>query len=364
MNLRNAAIAAALAMLPALATPADARVYTLKGDDITIWNPAGQVRIEAGTGPDVQVDVTLAGPEAGDVTVSDEPVRGKPALRVLYPGSTIIYPELGRWSNTNTSIRKDGTWGGSKDDFGFTWRRISVKGGGRGTEAWADLVVRVPKGKQVSVYTLAGAGTLAAVDGRVRYDGGSGAVRATDCRGQLTIDVGSGGVEVSRFDGELLVDTGSGSVRATDIRGSSVHLDTGSGGVTGARITADDLLVDTGSGSVELEALDTRRGKVDTGSGGVEVSLLTRSPDLTIDTGSGSVRVTVPQDFSARLSVETGSGGIRSELPMTIDEKDHGTLRGSIGGGSGRLYVDTGSGGVSVLAAATPATRTKSPKSQ
>ena len=31
--------------------------------------------------------------------------------------------------------------------------------------------------------------------------------------------------------------------------------------------------------------------------------------------------------------METGSGGIRSELPLTVDEKDNGTLRGTIGSG-------------------------------
>jgi hypothetical protein len=72
--------------------------------------------------------------------------------------------------------------------------------------------------------------------------------------------------------------------------------------------------------------------------------------------------VSVPPDFSARLHLETGSGGIRSDLPVTIDEKDRGLLRGSVGSGTGRLHVDTGSGGVALIAeAAAPApARTKS----
>ena len=364
MNLRNASFLAALVLLPGLAAPAAARTYTLSGDNVAIWSPAGEVRIEAATGASVEVDVNLAGPEASALRVSDEPVGGHSALRVLYPDGNIIYPAIGRWSNSNASIRKDGTWGGSKSDWGMSWRRITVKGSGSGTEAWADIVVRVPKGRTVSVYTIAGSSEIQKVDGRVSFDGGSGAVESAGCRGELTIDVGSGSVQVDDFAGELLVDTGSGSIRASGVRGPSAKLDTGSGDVTGSQITVDDLLVDTGSGSVELTALDTKRGKVDTGSGGVEVGLLTRAPDLVIDTGSGSVRVTVPKDFSAQLHVETGSGGIRSELPMTVDEKDQGTLRGSIGGGTGRLYVDTGSGGVSVLASAMPSPAPPTAKSK
>jgi nitrite reductase/ring-hydroxylating ferredoxin subunit len=77
-----------------------------------------------------------------------------------------------------------------------------------------------------------------------------------------------------------------------------------------------------------MSQVDTKHGKIDTGSGSVDLGLLSATPDLDIDTGSGHVSVSVPQDFSARLHLETGSGGIRSDLPVTIEEKDHGTLRG------------------------------------
>ncbi len=359
MTLRHLAAIGALALLPALHVPdAAARTYSLTGDDVAIWNPAGQVRIEPATRSSVEVTVTPAGRDAGQLTVSGQPIGGRSALRVLYPGNRIVYPPMGRWSNTSTSIRKDGTWGGQMNTLSFLEKRITVRGSGAGTEAWTDLVVKVPKGRKVSVYTLAGGGDIHNVDGELRFDGGSGGARASGCRGVLTLDLGSGGVEVTDFSGKLLVDTGSGAVRVSGVRGSSVHLDTGSGSVTGDDIVADDLLVDTGSGAVELDHVDTKRARVDTGSGGVRMGMLNRTPDLVIDTGSGSVRVSVPRDLSASLHIETGSGGIRSELPLTVDEKDHGILRGTIGSGTGRVRVDTGSGGVSVLANAA-VTRTK-----
>lgn len=352
---------AALALLPALmAPPAAAQSYKLTGDDVAIWNPAGEVRVEATTGNQVEVVVTLAGRDAGELTVSTEAVSGRPSLRVLYPGNRIVSPPMGRWSNTNTSIRNDGTWGGNRGSSWFGDRRITVKGSGDGIEGWADMVVRVPKGRTVSVYTLAGGGEIHGVDGRLHFDGGSGGVSASQCRNQLTIDVGSGGVQVADFAGNLSVDTGSGSIRADGIRGPNARLDTGSGGVTGDGIVVDDLNVDTGSGSVEISGLDAKRARVDTGSGGVDIALLTDAPDLMIDTGSGSVRVSAPRTFSARLHLETGSGGIRSELPLTVDEKDHGILRGTVGAGTGSVRVDTGSGSVSILASnATAKTKVK-----
>jgi lia operon protein LiaG len=350
MILRHALMLGALALLPAIQSPAlAAQTYTLTGDDVAIWDPAGEVRMEAATGNAVEVVVTLQGKDAGDVTVSDKALGSRPTLRVLYSGHTIIYPPMGRWSNSNTTIRDDGTWGDHVN--GWSGHRLTVKGSGSGTEAWADIVVRVPKGRRVSVYSIAGSAEIRNVDGKVSFDGGSGGAQAENCRGTLSLDLGSGGVEVNGFRGELNVDTGSGSVKANDVNGPSVRLDTGSGGVTGDGIVTDDLLVDTGSGSVELSRVDAKRAKVDTGSGGVAMGMLTATPDLDIDTGSGSVRVSLPTTLSARLHIETGSGGIRSELPLTIDEKDTGILRGTAGGGAGRLHVETGSGGVSLLAA-------------
>lgn len=353
---RSMATLGALVLAATLASPAAARVYTLSGsDDASIWNPAGNIRVEAATGANVEVDVNALGRDAAQLRISDEALNGRPTLRVLYPSHRIVYPPLGRWSNTTTSMRKDGTWGGTTNDW-FGANRVRIKGSGTGVEAWTDLVVRVPRGRKVSVYSLAGAGEIRNVDGILLFDGGSGGVTSEGTKGTLKIDLGSGSVKVAGHDGVLDIDTGSGSVDANNVRGASVHIDTGSGSVTGASIATEDLLVDTGSGGVSLTALDAKRGKVDTGSGSVQLALLSRSSDLDIDTGSGSVRVTLPQDFGARVHLETGSGGIRTEFPMTIDTKDTGVLKGSIGDGSGRLHVDTGSGGVSLLAANASAT--------
>lgn len=351
MHSRSMATLGAMLLAVSLASSAAARVYSLSGStEASIWNPAGSIRVEPANGANVEVDVNAQGRDAGLLRITDESLNGKPTLRVLYPTRRIVYPALGRWSNTSTGMRKDGTWGGMNNEWLRT-NRITIKGSGSGTEAWTDLIVRVPRGGRVAVYSLAGSGEIRNIDGALTFDGGSGGVTAEATKGTLNIDIGSGAVKVAGHDGVLSVDTGSGSVEANNVRGGSVHIDTGSGSVTGANIATEELLVDTGSGGVSLSALDAKRGKVDTGSGGVTLALLSRSSDLDIDTGSGSVRVTLPQDFGARVHLETGSGGIRTDFPMTIDTKDTGVLKGSIGDGSGRLHVDTGSGGVSLLAA-------------
>src|SRR5262249_38650085 len=184
---------------------------------------------EPATGSNIEVEVSLQGPDAGEINVSDKSLNGRPTLRVLYPGRTIIYPPMGRWSNSNTTIRDDGTWGTGSKSFDLFGHTLRVKGSGSGTEGWADLVVRVPKGRKVSVFSIAGSSELHNVDGHVAFDGGSGGTQAENCRGWLSLDLGSGGVQVNGFDGELSVDTGSGSVKVNDVDGPSVRLDTGSG---------------------------------------------------------------------------------------------------------------------------------------
>ena len=360
MTLRTIATLGALALLSAAAAPAlAARTYTLSGDHVTIWNPAGEVHFAPGTGNVVEVDVNAWGRDAAQLKVNDQPLDGQPTLRVLYPRDRIVYPRMGIWSNTSTSVRSDGTWGKHDKGFNLIRRKLSIHGSGSGTEAWTDLVVRVPRGRNVVVYSLAGPCEIHNVDGNIGFDGGSGGVQVEKSRGALKLDIGSGAVEVAGFDGELDVDTGSGGVRVSDVHGTRVRLDTGSGSVTGERVTADDLAVDTGSGSVDMAQVDTRRAKIDTGSGGVDLGLLSATADLDIDTGSGHVRVTLPQNFSARLHLETGSGGIHSDLPVTIEQKGTGLLSGTMGSGTGRLHVDTGSGGVTLLASNTARPRSR-----
>src|SRR5262249_14503115 len=94
MSLCHLAALGALALLPALSSPAlAARTYTLSGDDVAIWNPAGQVKLEPATGSSVEVEVNILGRDASEVRVSDEPLEGRPTLRVLYPSSrSIVYP--------------------------------------------------------------------------------------------------------------------------------------------------------------------------------------------------------------------------------------------------------------------------------
>lgn len=336
----------ALLALAALGSPLAAqRVerYALRGDRAAVYNLAGEVRVEAGSGPDVAVEVTRGGADAGRLRIQQGSTRDGASLRVVTPGDRIVYPRMGRFSNSTFTVRDDGSFGG-----GLGGHRVTVSGGGSGVEAYADLRVLVPAGRTVAIHQGVGKVEIANVNGNLQVHSSSASVAAAGTRGALGINVGSGSVRVERAEGDVDVDTGSGSVRVADVRGRRIKLDTGSGSVNGSGIVADVFTVDVGSGGIGLSGVRAGDVKVDTGSGSVDLGLTAPARSVDIDTGSGSVRVAVPSSFGAELDIETGSGGIRVDVPAQAVRSSRSHYHGRIGNGQGRVKIETGSGGVRV----------------
>lgn len=331
---------AGAALLAALAGPAGAQQaerYSLRGDRVAIHNLAGEVRVVAGSGGDVVVEVTRGGSDARQLRVD----RNAERLVVVTPGDRVVYPRMGRGSNSSFSVREDGT-------FGRGGRRVTVAGSGRGTEAFADLTVRVPAGRTLTLHQGAGRVEVANVAGNLAVNTASASVSTTGTRGSLDVDVGSGSVRVERAEGDVSVDTGSGSVRLADVRGRRLLVDTGSGGVTGTGLAVEEVVVDVGSGGVSLAGVRAGSLSVDTGSGSVEVALAAPARSVEIDTGSGGVRLAVPSAFGAEVEIDTGSGGIDVDVPAQARTVRRSEWRGRIGDGRGRVDIETGSGGVRI----------------
>ena len=301
------ALAGAALLAATLAAPAGAQQaerYALRSDRVAIHNLAGEVRLVAGSGSEVVVEVARGGGDARELRVTRGRDGDAERLVVLTPGDRVVYPRMGRGSNSSFNVREDGT-------FGRGGRRVTVTGGGRGTEAYADLTVRVPAGRSVTLHQGVGRVEVANVNGNLSLNTASASVAAAGTRGSLSVDVGSGNVRVERAEGDVDVDTGSGSVRLADVRARRVSVDTGSGSVTGSGIAADEVQVDVGSGAVELSAVRAGGLKVDTGSGSVALALASDARSVEVDTGSGSVRLAVPSSFGAEVEIDTGSGGVR-----------------------------------------------------
>jgi len=347
-NVRRTLLAALSALaLPAFATGLAAQAaerYSLAGDAVVIYNLAGSVRLEAGSGANVVVEVTRGGGDAARLEVERREVDGRSALVVRYPDGDVVY-RRGRWNGqTNMNVRDDGTFFGEGD----RGARVNIRSSGRGTEAHADLRILVPAGKTVAVRLGVGDVGASNVAGNLDIDVAAASVQTAGTRGDLRVDTGSGNVSVSDAQGDVLVDTGSGAVELNGVRGTDVHVDTGSGSVTGSAIAATTVLVDTGSGAIELGDVAARILELDTGSGHVELQLTTDVERLRIDTGSGGVRISVPANLGAAIDVETGSGGITVDVPMDVSRRGRDVLVGRIGDGRGSIEIDTGSGGVRI----------------
>ena len=338
-----AGVASLAAALPVAAQQAAER-RTLAGDRVAVYNLVGSLRVEGGSGANVEVEVTRRGADAARLRVESGTVRGREALRVVYPFDVIRWPDMGRRSNTQLQVDDDGVFYGGRG----SGRRVRITGDD-GADASADVVVRVPKGRDIAVYLAAGEATVRNVDGRILVDVGSANVTTSGTRGHLTLDTGSGTTRVSDAEGTVLLDTGSGSVTVDNVRGDEFTVDAGSGGMSGSNVRARAVKLDLGSGDTRLTGVATDDLYVDSGSGSVDVALTTSARSVFLDSGSGDVTLRLPANFGASLEVDTGSGGIDTDIPITVTRRSRSSLVGTIGDGKGRVRIDSGSGEVRLV---------------
>lgn len=337
--------------IPSPATAQQPERFTLADSEVAIYNLAGAITVEPGSGA-VTVLVTRGGADASRLAVEQGEVAGRETLRVVYPDDDILYPGLGRGSSTELRVREDGTFGDDEDHddrSGRDGRRVRISGSGGGLEAYADLRVQVPTGREVTLHLAAGRVSVANVEGRLRIDAHSAPVSAKGTRGELEVDVGSGQVAVTGAAGTLTLETGSGSIEVAGFAGDELSVDTGSGEVTASEVQAAAVRIETGSGDIRLSSVRAPKVGLETGSGNVSADLLTEPGALNIETGSGNIAVTAPGSLSATVEIETASGDIETDFPVQVMRHSREHLVGQIGGGKGRIAIETGSGNVRLL---------------
>jgi hypothetical protein len=360
--MRVPTIVSLISLTPAAIAAQQAERFTIAGDEIAIYNLAGSVTVEPGTGP-ATVFVTRAGTGAAKLSIAQGELDGRGTLRVVYPADRIVYPAMGKGSSTDLKVRDDGTFGdgdfyhrhhGDDDDdhhdhYDDSGHRVRIVGAGDGLEASADLRIQLPAGHRASVYLAVGKVAVGNVDGQLSIDAHSAPVNATGTRGELSIDVGSGPVSVTGARGDLSVDTGSGPVEVSRFEGTQLSVDTGSGDVTASEVKGDGISIDTGSGDIRLSAASAPEITVETGSGGVTADLRTAPTTLSVETGSGNIRISAPSTLGAEVDIETSSGDVESDFPLQVTRHSREHLVGRIGNGRGRIQIETGSGDVRLL---------------
>ncbi len=351
MRIRPTRLAVLLtALLAARALDAQqSQRFTLAGTEVAVYNLAGTLHVEGGTGARVVVDVTRGGADAGRLTIETGVVRGHDALRVRYPGDRIVYRPGNNNSRSSFSVNDDGTFGDDDRERGRDRRRVEIRGSGDGLDAHADIRIIVPPGHTLYLRQGVGETTIDNVEGRLDVSVASSRVRASRVRGGLKLETGSGGVEVSDVTGDVDLDAGSGGAVLDGVRGDRLHLDIGSGSVRGRAIEVRELVADVGSGGVRLTGVKTPKLHLETGSGGSDVELLAPVDDVSIEAGSGGVTLRLPASTGARVDVETGSGGIDTDFEVRVARMERRALHGTIGDGRGRIRIEAGSGTVRLL---------------
>ncbi len=339
---RPAALAAVFACAAPLALRAQSAERFALAGDASVYDPAGRVQVVAGGGNEVVVEVTRGGRDGGRLRLAT--LDGGRGLAVIAPERDLVYPGMGRGSRTSFRVRDDGTFG---DDDGDSGRELRVRGSGDGAEAWADLVVRVPRGRRVTVRLGVGTATARNVDGDLTLGANSADVTTERTRGRLTVGTGSGRVRVRDAEGEeVRVGTGSGDADVTGVRAGRLTVGTGSGTVAGGELEGEQVKLGTGSGGVRFGRVRARTLEAGSGSGGIELELADGLEDARLSTGSGEVTVRVPPSLGATFDVSTGSGGVSTGMPVRVSRQERNHFRGSVGDGRARVRVSAGSGSV------------------
>jgi lia operon protein LiaG len=334
-----------------LVAPLDAQTErrSISGDRVAIYNLAGRLRVQAGSGNEVVVEITRGGHDASQLKLATGVIRGAQTLRVIYPSDRIVYSDLDRRSRTTMRVNEDGTFDDGNDGRDSGRDRVEIRDSGSGFEAHADLVVSVPKGQRASVHWGVGEATVSNVDGDLHVSVGAGRLTSEHTRGALSLDTGSGGLTVTDAQGDVRLDTGSGGVTLTGIHGDALGVDAGSGSVRGTDVDVKTLKVDVGSAGLRLDRVKAPRVSVDAGSGTTSLELLSPVDRLDVDAGSGGVTIRLPASQGAEVDIETGSGGIESDFAVQTTRIERNHMRGRFGDGRGSIKIEAGSGGVRLI---------------
>ncbi len=350
------AVAVALAPIglagPDPATAQQPERLTVSERQIEIFDAAGTVTLRRGSGTDIVIGATRAGPDGAGLRFALDHTGGKAVFRVVFPVDRIdriADPTGHRGGSSTLRLRADGTFGGDRNTFGRGGTEIAIGGTG-GFRGWGDLDIAVPEGRTVRLHLAAGRAMLSGVNGDYTLDTWGADVEATDIAGQYLFDTGSGDVTVHGARGTLRLDTGSGSCRLERVTGDLLDVDTGSGDAVAADVTMARSRFDTGSGDVTLRSFRSPNTVIDTGSGAADLEF-GEGPidDLSIDTGSGEVHLTLPRTVDARLTIDPGSGDVQvPRAGAQVERWGHDRIVLRFGEGHGRIGIDSGSGGVTI----------------
>jgi len=314
-----------------------------------IENLAGTMRVATGSGNAVVAIATVhAESEELAAAVRFESASGSAGVetfRVRYP-----YGKSTSYRYPGSEGKESGGWleavfgGGTTTTYDGHKVKVSQSSG---VLLYADVEIQVPRGSaDGSFRNVVGSLDAAGIEGKLRFDTGSGRITLDGIKGEVKADAGSGDIKAASLEGSFICDTGSGDCILDGFRGDTVSCNVGSGDMRLSSIVARRITTDAGSGDVHAVDIDVVEIDTDAGSGDVEVVAKgTRLERVRANAGSGDLTLRLGPDASFEAYADQGSGEIVNRYadaePIVKGREVIGYRRGT---GQTRIDFDAGSG--------------------
>jgi DUF4097 and DUF4098 domain-containing protein YvlB len=183
----------------------------------------------------------------------------------------------------------------------------------------------------------------------------SGDMKATDIKGELSLETISGNVTIAGANRVANAKTLSGDVTITDTQSDgTIDANSVSGNVTLRKARARGLDLGSVSGTISVQDVDCERADLHSFSGDVEFGgSLAKNGRYDMKSHSGNIRLAIAGNTGFDVEASTFSGSVRSDLPLQTSgaepASDGGrrrSLRGTYGDGSAVIAITAFSGNV------------------
>lgn len=166
----------------------------------------------------------------------------------------------------------------------------------------------------------------------------------------LALETSDGGVKITNVTGTIDAKTSDGGIEAEGLKGD-VRLRTSDGGISVNEVRANSLDLRTSDGSIRCRNIVAARMDCHTSDGAIEIEFAPDAPkaiNVNATTSDGSITFTAPPGLSAVIEADTGNGSVHTQLPITVQGKIGKSLRGTIGGGEGKIHLQTNDGSITI----------------
>ena len=299
---------AATSLLAATGEPVHRTFNVSPGGTLTVDADVGDIRVSAGSGNTVTVDVTQSSRSSRFMDVTADQQGNNVVVRGKFEGS--------RWLNFNFN-------------------------------GDAKFVVSVPTNYNVDLSTS------------------GGDIKVTDLGGEAHVKTSGGGIALGNMGGPVVARTSGGDITLDGARGTA-ELHTSGGGIRIGDVTGN-IDAKTSGGSIEVRraggdlyarssgggiSIDDANGTVDVEtSGGSIRARLSRQPraDSRLATSGGGITLQIAPSVSVDLDAHTSGGDVDTEVPVTLlGRQSESRIEGKVNGGGPKLMLRSSGGDIRI----------------